>query len=155
LPWRHVDDARQSPSSPGSPRSSRLRRRLHQRDLDENLREEWQSRPWSGDDLMADTNSHENDYATDRQKTTSTTDARVTGNVCARIRRDFVRVGHIFVSLFLRMTDYWLGPSSSNRHCRQVFRSVRAISVEQKRQREQNRWIIHPFSRFRCVVQFC
>jgi len=50
---------------------------------------------------------------------------------------------------FLQAFDYCFGPWSKNHLCQHIFRSSRSIRREKRRQKSTNRFIIHPFSRFR------
>ena len=53
-----------------------------------------------------------------------------------------------------RAADKALLASANSKHCRQILRSVESIRREQARQRRVNRFIVHPFSRFRSVVRW-
>ncbi|XP_013401641.1 potassium/sodium hyperpolarization-activated cyclic nucleotide-gated channel 1-like [Lingula anatina] len=52
-------------------------------------------------------------------------------------------------SFFLATAEHFFQASAANKLCRKVLRSKDAIEAEQKRQQNTNKYIIHPFSKFR------
>jgi hypothetical protein len=116
------------------------------------MREKWQSRPWRSDELTApahDVGFEEEEAERDQVPAPGGADESAAAKCCRVADGRLRSAGRRLLRQVLFVADYMLGPSSSSRHCRQVFRSLRSIQAEQNRQRRLNRFIIHPFSRFR------